>query len=52
MAAKITKSLISKLEANPHEEGLNLDVNLLEILIQKAIDAYYNTDKPLLEDDT
>ena len=51
-AAKITKSLIAKLEENPHIEGLNLDITLLENILLKAINDYYNTDKPLLTDNT
>jgi len=48
----ITKSLINKLEGNPHIEGLNLELDLLEKLIIQAINDYYNTDKPLLSDNT
>jgi len=49
---RITKSLISKLEANPHIEGLTLELGLLEKIITQAINDYYNTDKPLLTDAT
>lgn len=48
----ITKSLISKLENNPHIESLNIDVSLLETVLIQAINDYYNTDKPLLTDAT
>ena len=48
----ITKSLIAKLEKEPHNEGLKLDIKLLEKLLKKAILDYYNTDKPLLTDKT
>lgn len=49
---RITKSLISKLEANPHIEGLELDIVFLEKILIQAINDYYNTDKPLLTDAT
>lgn len=49
---RITKSLISKLEVNPHNEGLELDVVFLEKILIQAINDYYNTDKPLLTDAT
>lgn len=49
---RITKTLISKLEANPHSEVLNLDISTLEKLLTHAINDYYNTDKPLLSDNT
>lgn len=49
---RITKSLISKLEVNPHIEGLELDVVFLEKILIQAINDYYNTDKPLLTDAT
>lgn len=49
---RITKSLITKLEENPHIEGLELDISLLEKIIIQAINDYYNTDKPLLTDNT
>jgi DNA ligase (NAD+) len=48
----ITKTLIKKLEADPHIEGLDLSIPILEKIIKKAIDAYYNTDTPLLTDNT
>lgn len=48
----ITKTLIKKLETNSHEEGLSLDVDLLEKIIIKATSDYYNTDTPLLTDNT
>ena len=51
-ATTITKSLITKLEANPHIDGLKLDITLLENILLKAINDYYNTDKPLLTDNT
>lgn len=49
---RITKSLISKLEANPHIEGMELNIVLLEKILVQAINDYYNTDKPLLNDAT
>jgi len=48
----ITKTLINKLEANPHTLGLSLDIKLLEKVIIKANNDYYNTDKPLMTDKT
>ena len=48
----ITKTQIKRLELNPHEEGLTLDVDLLEKIIIKATKDYYNTDTPLLTDKT
>jgi len=48
----LTKTLITKLEKEPHIEGLKLDIKLLERLLTKAIHTYYNTDKPLLTDKT
>ena len=50
--SSITKTLITKLEKEPHHEGLKLDIKLLEKLLKKAINDYYNTDKPLLTDKT
>ena len=50
--SSITKTLITKLEKEPHQEGLKLDIKLLEKLLKKAINDYYNTDKPLLTDKT
>jgi len=50
--SSLTKSLIAKLEKEPHTEGLKLDIKLLERLLTKAIHTYYNTDKPLLTDTT
>ena len=49
---RITKSLISKLEVNPHIAGLELDVVFLEKILIQAINDYYNSDKPLLTDAT
>ena len=48
----ITKTLIKKLEADPHTLGLSLDIKLLEKIIIKANNDYYNTDKPLITDKT
>jgi len=50
--SSLTKMLIIKLEKEPHNEGLKLDIKLLEKLLKKAIYNYYNTDKPLLTDKT
>ena len=49
---RITKSIITKLEDNPHIEGIELDVVFLEKILIQAINDYYNTDKPLLTDAT
>jgi len=46
----IEKSLISKLENNPNIEGEKIDINTLEKVLLAAINAYYNTDKPLFSD--
>jgi len=46
----ITKSLITKLESNPHLEGLSTDISLLEKVLLQAKEAYYNTDKPIFSD--
>ena len=48
----ITKTQIKRLELNPHEEGLDLNIDLLEKIIIKATKDYYNTDTPLLTDNT
>ena len=40
----ITKTLIKKLEAEPHTLGLSLDIKLLEKVIIKANNDYYNTE--------
>ena len=44
------KSIITKLELNPHIEGLSTDLELLEKILFQAKEAYYNTDKPLFTD--
>jgi len=49
---RITKALIAKLEAKPHEEGLSIDTALLEKVLLQAKEAYYNTDKPLFSDES
>ena len=49
---RITKAQITKLEANPHKEGLSTDLDLLEKILLKAKEAYYNTDKPLFTDES
>jgi len=46
----ITKSILNKLETNPHSEGLSINVNFLETILLKAKNAYFNTDKPLFTD--
>lgn len=49
---KITSKLIKIIEADPHMQGLELPLKTLETLLEKAIDAYYNSDKPILTDAT
>jgi len=49
---RITKSLIAKLETNPHLEALSTDTALLEKVLLQAKEAYYNTDKPIFTDET
>ena len=49
---RITKAMIAKLEAEPHLEGLSLDLGLLEKVLLQAKEAYYNTDKPLFTDES
>ena len=44
------KAMITKLELNPHIEGLSTDLELLEKILLQAKEAYYNTDKPLFTD--
>jgi len=51
-STRITKAIISKLEANPHSEGLSTDLGLLEKVLLQAKEAYYNTDKPLFTDES
>jgi DNA ligase (NAD+) len=51
-SGRITKALITKLESNPHQEGLSTDLDLLEKILLKAKEAYYNTDKPLFTDES
>ena len=52
MAAKITATLIKRIEADPHIQGLEIPIKTLSTLLEKAIDAYYNSDKPILSDET
>jgi DNA ligase (NAD+) len=51
-SGRVTKAIISKLEANPHMEALSIDLGLLEKILLQAKEAYYNTDKPLFTDDS
>jgi DNA ligase (NAD+) len=49
----ITKQQIKRLELNPHEEGLDLDIDLLEKIITKSKNDYFNnSETPLLTDNT
>jgi len=50
MSLRVTKAIIAKLESKPHEEGLSIDISLLEKILLQAKEAYYNTDKPLFTD--
>ena len=52
MTNKITAALIKRVENDPHHQGLEISINILEALLEKAIDAYYNSDKPILTDKT
>ena len=52
MTTKITATLIKRIEADPHMQGLELPIKTLETILEKAIDAYYNSDKPFLTDAT
>lgn len=49
---KIDAKLIRELENDPHMTALEMPIKTLAALLEKAIDAYYNSDKPLLQDDT
>ena len=44
------KAIITKLELNPHIEGLSTDLELLETILLQAKEAYFNTDKPMFTD--
>ena len=46
----VTKSIIAKLDSNPHTEGAEVSIEVLEKVLLAAIQAYYNTDKPILSD--
>ena len=48
----ITKDIINKLELNPYIEGMQLNIDFLENILSQASNDYYNTDKPLLTDNT
>ena len=52
VSGRVTKAIISKLEANPHLEALSIELGLLEKVLLQAKEAYYNTDKPLFTDDS
>lgn len=52
MSTVSISSIIKKVESNPHVQGLELPLKTLELILERAIDAYYNTDKPLLSDKT
>jgi NAD-dependent DNA ligase len=49
-SGRITKAILAKLESNPHEEGLAIEVVFLEKILIQAKEAYFNTDKPLFTD--
>jgi NAD-dependent DNA ligase len=46
----VTKVIIDKLDRNPHIEGNVVSIEILEKVLLAAINAYYNTDKPILRD--
>jgi NAD-dependent DNA ligase len=48
----ITSALIKQIEANPHIQGLEIPIKTLVAILDASIHAYYNTDKPLLSDNT
>jgi NAD-dependent DNA ligase len=52
MSKKFTKSFIDKLKKPPSEIAEELTDEELTKLLKKLADAYYNTDKPLVEDIT
>ena len=52
VSGRVTKAIISKLEADPHLEALSIELGLLEKVLLQAKEAYYNTDKPLFTDDS
>ncbi len=52
MSKKFTKAFIDKLKKTPSEIAEELTDEELTKLLKKLADAYYNTDKPLVEDIT
>jgi DNA ligase (NAD+) len=50
--SSITSALLKQVEADPHIQGLELPLKTLELIVEQAIHAYYNTDKPILSDNT
>ena len=48
----ITNALIKQVESDPHIQGLDLPLKTLELIMEQAIHAYYNTDNPILSDNT
>jgi NAD-dependent DNA ligase len=52
MSFNIDTDLIKNIEKDPHKQGIELPLKTLETIISMANEAYYNTDKPLLRDNT
>ena len=44
--------LIKKIKKDPYENSKDLNQEQLESIIRKAADAFFNTDKPIIEDGT
>ena len=49
---RVTKQLLDKIKKTPSDIAETLTIDELVKLLTKLSDAYYNTDKPLLEDKT
>lgn len=49
---KLSNDFLSKLEKDPHNVGLTLNINQLEHIIKEASKYYYSTDKEIISDNT